>query len=161
MANTKSSTISSADTTDREVVIRRLINAPRELVFDAWTDPEHVGEWYGPTGFTITTHEIDIRPGGVWRFIMHGPDGIDYPNYIKYDEVVKPERLAYSHGSSADEPDLFYATITFEEANGKTQLQMKSVFKTKEERDYVVREHKAIEGGNQTVDRFEAYLRSR
>lgn len=68
----------------------RTIDAPRDLVFDAWTDPAHVGQWWGPDGFTTTTHEIDIRPGGVWRFTMHGPDGVDYPNEIAFEEIVPP-----------------------------------------------------------------------
>lgn len=81
----------NGDTADREIVISRLIHAPRELVFKVWTDPKHVAHWWGPNGFTNTIHEMDVRPGGVWRFIMHGPDGVDYPNKIVYKEVVKPQ----------------------------------------------------------------------
>jgi uncharacterized protein YndB with AHSA1/START domain len=100
----------------QEIVITREIAAPRELVFDAWTDPKHVGHWWSPNGFTTTTHEMDVRPGGVWRFIMHGPDGVDYPNRIVYQEVVRPERLVYVHGGDnpAESPD-FHTTVTFEE----------------------------------------------
>jgi uncharacterized protein YndB with AHSA1/START domain len=81
-------------TTDREIVTTRVFDAPREMVFDAWTDPKHIGQWWGPIGFTTTTHEMDVRPGGVWRFTMHGPDGRDYKNRIVYTEIVRPERLA-------------------------------------------------------------------
>jgi uncharacterized protein YndB with AHSA1/START domain len=86
-------------TSDREIVATRVFDAPRELVFQMWTDPQHISNWYGPRGFTTTTHEMDVRPGGVWRHVMHGPDGTDYPNEIVYLEVVKPERLVYDHVS--------------------------------------------------------------
>ena len=87
---------SAAGAAAREIVAARVFDAPRELVFDAWTDPEHVAQWWGPNGFTNTIHEMDVRPGGVWRFVMHGPDGVDYNNKIVYIEVVKPERLSTS-----------------------------------------------------------------
>jgi uncharacterized protein YndB with AHSA1/START domain len=149
----------TASTADREIVITRLLNAPRELVFQAWTDPEHVDKWWGPTGFTNETYEMDVRPGGVWRYMMHGPDGVDYPSKNVFVEVVRPERLVYDHGWDREGagPD-FRATATFEEEGGKTRLTMRMVFPTAAARDYVVREVKAIEGGNQTVDRLAAYL---
>ena len=73
---------------DRSIVLSRMLQAPREQVFELWTSPEHLANWWGPNGFTLTTHEADIRPGGVWRFTMHGPDGVDYPNVLRYDEDV-------------------------------------------------------------------------
>ena len=143
---------------DRELVFTRVFDAPRELVFDAWTDQHHLAQWFGPDGFTITTYEMDVRPGGTWRFMMHGPDGTDYPNLIKYREVVRPERLHYWQG---DEQDIhFLVTILFEEEDGKTRLHMRSVFDTKEEKDHVVEQFGAIEGAHQTLGRLEAYLRS-
>jgi uncharacterized protein YndB with AHSA1/START domain len=75
------------DTSDREIITRRLLNAPRELVFEAFTQPEHLAKWWGPNGFTITTHEMEVKPGSAWRFMMHGPDGVDYPNKIVYEEL--------------------------------------------------------------------------
>ena len=68
----------------REIITTRVLDAPRELVWKAWTDPKHVAEWWGPNGFTNTIHEMDVRPDGVWRFIMHGPDGVDYKNEIVF-----------------------------------------------------------------------------
>ena len=143
----------------QEIVITREIAAPRELVFDAWTDPKHVGHWWGPNGFTTTTHEMDVRPGGVWRFIMHGPDGVDYPNRIVYQEVVRPERLVYVHGgdNSAEPPD-FHTTVTFEERGGRTTVTMRAMFRSVADRDRVIREHGALEGGQQTLGRLEEYL---
>ncbi len=144
-------------TSDREIIITRVFDAPRNLVFDAWTDPQHVGSWWGPTGFTTTTHEIDVRPGGVWRFIMHGPDGTDYPNKIVYLEITKPERLVYHHGDEGQR-GYFHVTITFTDEGGKTRLTMRSLFATAEERQMVVTKYHAIEGGNQTLDRFGEHL---
>src|SRR5580700_11269312 len=133
----------------RSIVITRVFDAPRTLVFDAWTDAKHVGNWWGPRGFTTTTHEMDVRPGGVWRLTMHGPDGVDYQNKITYLEVVKPERLVYDHGGAEAQ-----VTVTFEDLAGKTRLTMRMVFQSAEERDRVVKKSNAIEGGNQTLDRF-------
>jgi uncharacterized protein YndB with AHSA1/START domain len=147
-----------AASSDREIVISRLLDAPRTLVFDVWTDPKHVGEWYGPRGFTITTHTMDVSPGGVWTFVMHGPDGVDYQNRIVFIEVVRPERLVYSHGGEEGEPGQFHVTLTFDEHNGKTLLTMRSLFESAAARDWVVKEHHAIEGGNQTLDRLQEHL---
>ena len=147
------------ETTERELVISRLINAPRELVFKAWTDPKHLIHWWGPKGFTNTFQEIDIRPGGVWRFIMHGPDGIDYQNRIVFSEIVKPERISYSHDSGEEnDPGQFQVTVTFDKEGNKTKLTMRSIFGSAAERDKVVKEYGALEGANQTLDRLEEQL---
>jgi uncharacterized protein YndB with AHSA1/START domain len=143
---------------DREIVISRVLDALRALVFDVWTDPKHVGEWYGPRGFTLTTHEMDVRAGGAWEFIMHGPDGMDYQNRIVFIEVGRPGRLVYSHGGKEGEPGQFHVTLTFDEHHGKTLLTMRSLFESAAARDWVVKEHHAIEGGNQTLDRLQEHL---
>jgi uncharacterized protein YndB with AHSA1/START domain len=149
----------NASTTDRELVMTRIFNAPRELVFTVWTDPKHVVHWWGPTGFTNTIHEMDVRPGGKWKLTMHGPDGVDYPNQIVYKEIVKPERLVWTHGSGKEnDPGEFEVTVTFEEEGRKTKLTMKMVFKTKEALDLVKEKYGAVEGNKQTMDRLEQYL---
>ncbi|PQJ11570.1 hypothetical protein CJD36_007170 [Flavipsychrobacter stenotrophus] len=147
------------ETTDREIIVSRLLNAPVELVFEVWTKPEHVAKWYGPDGFTITTSDMNVKKGAEWNFMMHGPDGTDYPNKVQYTEVVKNERLEYIYGSGAEngEGD-FNVTVTFEAQGDKTLLTMRSVFATAEERDTVVTDFGAIEGGNQTMNKLEAYL---
>ena len=89
---------------------------------------------------------------------MHGPDGIDYPNVVKYIEVVRPERLVYEHSSDDSGDDLFTNTITFDDVDGKTRLTMRALFATAEERDRVVEEHGAIEGGKQTLARLAEFL---
>jgi uncharacterized protein YndB with AHSA1/START domain len=147
------------DTRSRELVVSRLINAPRELVYQAWTDPKHVNNWWGPSGFTNTTLEMNVKPGGVWRFIMHGPNGVDYPNRIVFEEVVKPERLVYTHSDDIDDdPERFHVIVTFEKQGNKTLLTMKTLFKSAEQLQKVVKEHGALEGASQTLDRLEAYL---
>ena len=149
----------TAKTSGKELTISRLLHAPRELVFDAWTDPKHVVHWWGPNGFTLTNHEMDVKAAGVWRFIMHGPDGRDYPNKIIFIEVVKPERLVYKHAGENDtEPVSFHVMVTFEKKGNKTMLTMKSVFESSAELEKVNREYGAIEGGKQTVERLDEYL---
>ncbi|MDB5109682.1 MAG: ATPase [Mucilaginibacter sp.] len=147
------------DTADREIITTRLLNAPRELVFEAFTKPEHVAKWWGPDGFATTTHEMDVKPGGVWRFMMRGPDGTDYPNKIVYIEVVKPERLVYKHtGDDDNEDEYFQVVVTFEAQGDKTNLTMRAIFKTAAELERVVKEHGAIEGAIQTINHLETYL---
>jgi len=92
---------SATPTADREIVITRELDAPRELVFEAFTDPKHIAQWWGPTGFTNTIRSMDVRPGGVLRFVMHGPDGVDYVNEIRYIEITTPPRLVHRHGPGA------------------------------------------------------------
>ena len=97
----------------RAIIATRVLEAPRALVWQAWTDPKHLAQWWGPNGFTTTTSAFDMRPGGVWRFVMHGPDGRDYENRITFDEVVKPERIRYHHGGGDEvEPVQFRTTVT-------------------------------------------------
>jgi uncharacterized protein YndB with AHSA1/START domain len=143
------------------ISITRMIEAPRDVVFDAWTSNEHLEQWWGPNGFTLTTDEIDVRPGGRWVFTMHGPDGVDYPNVIVYEEVARPERIAFEHGSGASDDPTFQGVITFDEFMGNTVLTMRSVFTTREHLDEVVERVGAIEGGNQTLDRLVGYVTER
>ena len=145
-------------TADREIVLSRLLDAPRELVFSVWTDPRHVAQWWGPNGFTNTVTEMDVRPGGTWRLMMHGPDGTDYPNKIVYLEVVKPERLVYQHGSDDSMEDAFHVTVTFETQGRRTLVTLRTLFQSAAARDFVIKEHGAIEGGQQTLARLSAYL---
>jgi uncharacterized protein YndB with AHSA1/START domain len=147
----------NTDLEARSIVTTRLIDAPRELVFDAFSNPDHLARWWGPNGFTTTTHSFDMRPGGEWRFTMHGPDGRDYENRIAYDEIVRPERIAYRHGGDKGAVQ-FTSTITFEDLGGKTRITMWAVFPTKENRDWVAKTYGAVEGAKQTLGRLDAYL---
>jgi len=137
----------------------RVFDAPRELVWTVWTDPKHLAQWWGPTGFSTTTSAFDMRPGGVWRFVMHGPDGRDYQNRITFDEIVKPERLVYHHAGDDDvEPVQFTTTVTFEDLGGKTRLTMRGVFPSAAARDRVIKEYGADKGLVQTLERLGEYL---
>lgn len=151
---------STEEPADREILITRVFDAPRELVWNAWTDPKQVVQWWGPRGFTTTIHEMDVRPGGVWRHTMHGPDGTDYPNKSVFIEIVKPERIVYSHGGGkkGDPGVRFQATWTFEVEGGKTKLTLRMVFPSAEARDHIVKQYNAIEGGNQTLARLAEHL---
>ncbi len=137
----------------RSIVVTRVFDAPRTLVFDAFTDSRHVGRWWGPRGFSLTTESMDVRPGGVWLFVMHGPDGVDYPNKITYLEIVKPERLVYDHGD-AGAPGYFQTTVTFAEQGDRTKLTMRMLFQSDAQRETVVKTYNAIEGANQTLARL-------
>jgi len=140
---------------DRELVMSRVLNAPRQLVWEVWTNPEHIKHWWGPNGFTNTIFEMDVRPGGVWDFIMHGPDGTDYKNKSIYKEVIKPERLVYDHISGPK----FQFTVTFTEQGKKTQISIQMLFETAGERDNVIKVFKADEGLRQNIYKLEGYLR--
>ena len=139
----------------REIVVTRVFDAPRELVFQMWTEPQHIAQWWGPKGFTITIQEMDVRPGGIWRFIMHGPDGRDYQNEIVYVEIAKSERLVYDHVS----PPQFHVTATFADQAGKTEITMRMLFESAAVRDRVAAEFDAVEGLNQTLQRLADLLR--
>lgn len=149
------------NTADREIVITRVFDAPRELVWQAFTDPEHVVKWWGPRGFTTTIEEMNVKPGGVWKHVMHGPDGTDYPNKSVFTEVEYPERIVYVHGGArkGGPSAHFVATWTFDALDdGKTRLTMRSVFPSAEDRDKIVKEYGAIEGGRQTLERLNEQL---
>jgi uncharacterized protein YndB with AHSA1/START domain len=148
-------------TTDREIVISRTYDAPRELVWQAMTDPKHLVAWWGPRGFSTTIEEMDVRPGGAWNHIMHGPDGTNYPNRSTFKEIVKPERIVYLHGGGREGgPSIdSIVTWTFEIAEGtRTKVTIHMVFPTPADRDYIVREFGAIEGGKQTLARLGEHL---
>jgi uncharacterized protein YndB with AHSA1/START domain len=151
----------TSSTADREIVISRILNAPRELVWQAFTDPKHLEKWWGPTGFTTTTKEFSFAIGGSWRHVMRGPDGTEYPNESIFEEIVPYERIAYSHGGGAEagaNDAQFDATITLEDLGEKTRVILHSVFPSQAARDFVVRKYGAIEGGNQTLARLAEYV---
>ncbi|MEU3981682.1 SRPBCC family protein [Streptomyces sp. NPDC026672] len=145
-------------TADREVVISRVIGAPREVVFEAFTSVRHLSRWWGPEGFTTTTRSFEFRVGGVWDFVMHGPDGTDYQEWITWREIAPPERIALLHGESRDDPNAFESDLTFEPAGGHTRIVMRTVFPTRELRDEAVEKYHAIEGGEQTLRNLEVYV---
>jgi uncharacterized protein YndB with AHSA1/START domain len=146
---------------DRQVVVSRLYQAPAQVVFDAWTQPDKVSNWWGPNGFSITIEHMDVRPGGEWLFTMHSPDGDDYPNLIVYEEILRPERLVFAHDAPGTDDPGFRSTVTFDELMGMTALTWRSVFETADDRDLVIKKYDAVEGGSQTLDRLGEYLRTK
>ena len=145
---------------DREIVIARVIDAPREKVFRAWTDPDRICRWFGPEGFTCRMHEMDARVGGRWRFDLIAPDGTVYPNRVDYLEITPPERLVFDHGYDRDDdPDRFRVTVTLDEQeNGKTVLTLRQLHPTAERRRTTIG-FGAVELGLQTLDKLAAHLR--
>lgn len=142
------------------IVATREIDAPRARVFEAWTDPRHLAQWWGPDGFATTTSAFDMRPAGAWRFVMHGPDGRDYENRITFDEIVQPSLLRYHHGGGEDvEPVQFRTIVTFEDlAGGRTRITLRATFPSAAERDRVIREYGADKGAVQTLSRLADYV---
>jgi uncharacterized protein YndB with AHSA1/START domain len=147
-----------ATTPDREIVIARTIDAPRELVFSAFTDVRHLSRWWGPDGFTTTTRSFAFREGGAWDFVMHAPDGSHYLNWIVWREITPPERIALMHGESAQDPDAFESIFTFVDHGETTEITMRTVFPTAALRARAVEQYHAIELGGQTLDCLAAYV---
>jgi uncharacterized protein YndB with AHSA1/START domain len=145
-------------TADREIVVTRLIGAPPERVFEAFTEVRHLSRWWGPEGFTTSTRAFEFGVGGVWDFVMHGPDGTDYQEWITWTEIVPPERIALLHGESRDDPDAFESVLTLQADGAATRLEMRTVFPTRELRDEAVEKYHAVEGGQQTLAHLAAYV---
>jgi uncharacterized protein YndB with AHSA1/START domain len=136
----------------------RVIDAPRELVFEAFTDVRHLSRWWGPEGFTTTTRSFAFRVGGVWDFVMHGPDGMEYQEWISWTEIAAPGRIALLHGEFPGDPNAFESVLTFTNDGGSTRVQMRTVFPTKELRDEAAEKYHAVEGARQTLNHLAAYV---
>lgn len=142
------------NTADREIRMSRLLNAEVELVWEVWTDPEHIKNWWGPNGFSNTISKMDITPGGEWNLILHGPDGTDFKNKNIFKEIIIHKKLVYEHVSNPK----FTATIEFEAQGEKTLLNWHMLFESKKQFDEVVRTFKADEGLKQNIEKLDAYL---
>ncbi len=134
---------------DREIRAIRRLRAPRELVFRAWTEPEHLTQWWGPRGFTMTVAELDVRPGGRWEFTFHGPDGVDYLNQLAFLEIEAPSRLVLRHENAPR----FTITATFAESAGTTTVTFSALFDSAEVCAGV--KSYAVPGNRETLDRLE------
>jgi uncharacterized protein YndB with AHSA1/START domain len=161
MQNVNPQTLAQLKEKDNELLYIRELKAPRELVFEVWTKSEHLSQWWGPTGFTLTTEPMVAVTGGSWKFTMHGPDGTNFPNKINFIEVRKPERIIYKHsGEAGTENVSFTVTVLFEPTETGTRLTMNMVFETAAELQRVAREYGAIEGAVQHLDRLATYTYS-
>lgn len=147
------------DMLDREIVLCRVIDAPIERVFAAWTDPAQITQWFGPAGFTCDTTECDIREGGLWRFTYTGPDGTRWPNRIDFITIDPPRRIEMEHGADSDpDPIRFRVTVTFDaQGNGKTVLTLRQFHPSAERRNVVIG-FGAVELGYQTLDKLARHL---
>ncbi|MEQ8300836.1 MAG: SRPBCC family protein [Hyphomonas sp.] len=147
---------------DREIVISRVIDAPRDLVYSAWTDPEQIQTWFGPEGFAIETKEIDLAAGGVWRFDMVAPDGTRFDNRMVFLRMEAPSLLEVEHGSDVDDdPGRFRMLLTLDEqSNGKTVLTLRQMHPSKEQRQNKLG-FGAVEYGGQTLDKLARHVAGR
>jgi uncharacterized protein YndB with AHSA1/START domain len=147
---------------ESQIITTRVFDAPPDVVFGAWGDANALGQWWGPRGFTTKTHSMDFRPGGHWRYTMHGPDGTDYPNRVTYKAIERPTRIAYSHGDTP-EPGAndFQVTAAFEPAGHdgrRTRITIRMAFPSAEAKRLVVERYGAIQGQRETFDRLDRYL---
>ncbi len=147
----------SAPASDREIVVRRTIEGPRTLVFEAFADPERLGRWWGPNGASITTRAFDFRPGGIWDATIKGPQG-EFPNYVVWKEITPPERLVWMYyGMGKDDPNPVETILTLAERNATTDATLRLVFATKEARE-MAKQYNAVEGARLTLERLAATL---
>ncbi len=148
-------------TSDRELLLTREFQAPRELVWEAWTNPKHLVHWWGPPETTYTIHEMNVKAGGLWRFIMHVPGGHDFPNRILYKEVIKPEFLSYEHGSDMEnDPYRFYVTVKFEKKGNATEVNTRMTFATAEQLKEVIVKFGALEVNRLSMLKLDEYLKT-
>ena len=143
-----------SNTADRELIITRKLNAPIDLVWEVWTKPEHIANWWGPDGFTNTIHVMDVKPGGEWDLIMHGPDGKDYKNKSVFKEIIKNKKIVYEHVSAPK----FVATIEFEAHGEETTIRWRMLFRTAEEFIQTVKTFNADEGLKQNIEKLNRFL---
>ena len=139
-----------------ELVLTRAFNAPRELVFEAWTDPKHLAHWWGPRGFTTRILEMDVRPGGAWRYVMRGPDGNDYPFDGVYVEVIEPERLVFDGSIHGSPEHRVWTEVAFTEHEGKTEVTVRQSYSFESDAT-----RGAPIGWNQQLDRLVEFLDKR
>ena len=139
-------------------MISRVSRAPRGLVFEALTEVRHSSQWWGPEGFTTTRRAFDFHVGGVWDFVMYGPNGTDYQEWISWTEIAAPAPIAMLHGEYRGDPNAFESVLVFAPDGTGTRIDMRTVFPTKELRDEAVERYHAIEGGEQTLSNLAAYV---
>ncbi|MCH5686680.1 SRPBCC family protein [Niabella sp. W65] len=141
------------NTAEREIRITQIFDASAALIWEVWTNPDHIAHWWGPAGFTTTIHEMDLREEGSWRLTLHGPDGTNYPNRSVYKELIPLQKIVFEHFNPH-----FFTTVLFKPTGTGTQLEWSMVFDSAEQRAIIVKAHKADEGLRQNIERLEAYL---
>jgi uncharacterized protein YndB with AHSA1/START domain len=143
-----------SSTVGREIRLTRTLNAPVDLVWEVWSSPEHIAQWWGPNGFTNTISKMNMQPGGEWNLVMHGPDGTDYDNKCIFREVIQNKKIVYEHVNWPK----FVGTVEFEAQGEQTELTWYMQFESEEEFIQVVKKHGAVEGQKENVIKMDAYL---
>lgn len=157
MAAKGSAALNVTTPTEREIVMTRVVDAPRQLVFEAWTSPEHLRHWMlGPPGWSMPVCEVDLRPGGSWHFVWRKSDGTEMGMSGEYREIVPPERVVHTEKWGVEWPETIN-TVLLAEENGKTTVTMKILYPSKEARDAALKTGMK-EGAGQSFDRMEEYL---
>lgn len=144
-------------TQEVDFTVTRWFSAPADLLWLAWTDPQHLTKWFGPRGFSLTTDHLHLKEGGTWKFIMHGPDGTDFPNYVVFTNIVSGKLLEYIHGDDSFENGLdpgMRVSVSFEAERNGTRVTIRTIVKNAEERERLIREYGADEGGLDTMYRL-------
>lgn len=145
--------ITNNDTANRALRITRMLSAPVDLVWEVWTNPEHIANWWGPNWFTNTIHTMDLREGGEWKLTMHGPDGTNYPNRSIFKEIIPFRKIVYEHFNPH-----FITTILFESKGSDTLMDWSMLFDTAEMRETINKAHKADKGLKENVEKLEKYV---
>lgn len=148
------------EASDREIFISRVVNATQERVWKALSDPKQLDAWWGPEGFRNKTSEFSFKPGGLWKHVMIGPDGAEYPNTTQFLDIAPPDYIVYAvaGGKKGERGISFQMTWTLKNLGGKTEVTIHHVFEKPEDRDFVVKVHGAIKGGEQTLARLDAHV---
>lgn len=141
---------------NKEIRISKTLNFPLPLVWEAWTNPEYLVNWWGPKGFTSTIQQMDLKEGGEWKLFLHGPDGTDYTNRSIFKEVIPLKKIVFEHFNPH-----FITTVVFESLNDKTVMDWRMLFDSEEMRNIVVTAHKAEDGQKENVEKLEHYLREK
>lgn len=141
------------NTANRELRTIRILNASPNLVWEVWTNPQHIANWWGPNGFTNTIHKMDFQENGEWNLTMHGPDGTNYPNRSIFKEIIPYEKIVLEHFNPH-----FVTTVDFDTIGGNTLLEWSMLFDTKEMHDIVVKAHRADQGQQENLEKLEKYL---
>ncbi len=140
-------------TAKRELRIFRTFKAPIELMWEVWTHPDHIGNWWGPKGFTNTIHNMDFREGGEWTLTLHGPDGTNYPNRNIFTEIIPLKKIVFEHFNPH-----FITTVIFDSRGAETYVEWTMLFDNAEMLEIVVKAHKADEGLKQNFEKLDLYL---
>lgn len=142
-------------TENREMRMIRTFKAPIELMWEVWTNPEHIVNWWGPNGFTNTIHKMEFQEGGEWKLTMHGPDGTDFANRSIFKEIIPFKKIVFEHFNPH-----FITTVLFEAKGEETEIDWSLLFDTTEMRETVIKVHKADKGQIENLDKLEQYILS-